>query len=89
MRWGIIRNDYELTAEQKKDLVKLAVKNYIEVLEKKLDKEKKQAQKWSIKQRDSYNESRAKLTTISAKTQLSWESVREIESKITALKEFL
>lgn len=89
MKYGIIRNDYELTEEQKKDLVKVAVKNYIGVLEKKLNKEKKQAKKWGIKQIYSCNESRAKRTTISTKTQLCWESIREIESKIAALKEFL
>ncbi len=88
MRWNTIRNDYELTEEQKKDLIKVAVKNYIGVLEKKLNKEKKQAKKWGIKQIYSCNESRAKRITISAKTQLYWESVREIESKIAVLKEF-
>lgn len=89
MKWGIDKNYYELSDKQKQLLVKRAVLDYIGNLEKRLAKEKKQAEKWSIKQRECINESRAKRTSITAKTDLCWESVRSIEADITALKEFL
>lgn len=72
-------------------LKRLAYSDLIDKLEKQLTKEKKQAEKYSLKQKEllSNSPTKAQRTSMYAKVETCWEQVRLLELDIMSIKELL